>query len=276
MKALAAAAAAIASGLVWRAMAAAPPGGAERWRRTNHRGEPISLLEGPAAALGTAAGIVAAPGLPRRVRAAGVLACVGAGSIGLLDDLAERGASKGLRGHVGALRHGEITTGMVKIVGIGATGLAAGALSLPSRDAGPTARWWLDVAGSGALVAGAANLVNLFDLRPGRALKVVLAGALLAARPGPAALLSAATAGAAVTLLPQDLSERSMLGDCGANALGAVLGTAAVAGRARGGRLGALVAVTALTLASEKVSFTKVIESTPGLRDLDALGRRPR
>ena len=37
-----------------------PPGGAERWTRTNHRGEPISLLEGPAVAAGLAAGALAA------------------------------------------------------------------------------------------------------------------------------------------------------------------------------------------------------------------------
>jgi hypothetical protein len=41
------------------------------------------------------------------------------------------------------------------------------------------------------------------------------------------------------------------------------------------GRLLALAVVTALTLASEKFSFTTVIEATPGLRELDALGRPP-
>jgi hypothetical protein len=66
-----------------------------------------------------------------------------------------------------------------------------------------------------------------------------------------------------------------MLGDTGANASGAVLGTALAAGLSRGGRIAALAGVVALTLASERVSFTAVIESTPGLRELDALGRRP-
>jgi UDP-N-acetylmuramyl pentapeptide phosphotransferase/UDP-N-acetylglucosamine-1-phosphate transferase len=65
-----------------------------------------------------------------------------------------------------------------------------------------------------------------------------------------------------------------MLGDTGANAAGALLGTALLQGTGRRGRLVALSVLTALTLASEKVSFTRVIESTPVLRELDALGRR--
>ena len=64
-----------------------------------------------------------------------------------------------------------------------------------------------------------------------------------------------------------------MLGDTGANAAGALLGTALVQGAGRRGRWTALAVLVGLTLASEKVSFTKVIESTPVLRELDALGR---
>ncbi len=66
-----------------------------------------------------------------------------------------------------------------------------------------------------------------------------------------------------------------MLGDAGANALGAMLGTAAAAGLSRRSRIALLAGVTALTAASEVVSFTKVIQRTPPLHWLDMLGRRP-
>jgi hypothetical protein len=169
----------------------------------------------------------------------------------------------------------------VKIAGIGATGLAAALIAgSPARpgsvDRGASAPLAVaDTLINAGLVAGGANLLNLFDLRPGRAIKVaLLAGGLLApwqrGRAAAAAPLSAAAA-----LLPEDLGERSMLGDAGANALGAVLGAAAATTLPRPARLGVLAVVIGLTAASEKVSFTKVIERTGPLRRLDMLGRRP-
>jgi hypothetical protein len=134
----------------------------------------------------------------------------------------------------------------------------------------------------GAVIAGSANIANLLDLRPGRALKAVLLLAAPMAAGGRGTHLATATAtagasaGAAIGSLPDDLAGRSMLGDTGANSAGALVGTALVARTGPRGRLLALVVVGALTLASEKVSFTKVIESTPGLRELDALGRPSR
>ena len=136
----------------------------------------------------------------------------------------------------------------------------------------------LDTLVGGAVVAGAANLANLLDLRPGRALKatVIAAAPLLAAPSRPGAAQAAAAAGAALGVLRPDLAGTAMLGDTGANAAGALLGTALLARTGRRGRLVALVVLAALTLASEKVSFTRVIESTPGLRELDAWGRPAR
>jgi hypothetical protein len=276
--ALTALGAAAATALAAGRLTAGPPGGAQRWTRTNHRGEPLTLLEGPAAVVGLAVTLAAAPGVPGRLRAAATVAAVGAGAFGLADDLGETGSSKGLRGHLSALRRGELTTGGLKVLGIGVTGLVAGALALPGGRAGirGAAGRGLDVATAGALVAGTANLFNLLDLRPGRALKVSLVATPAVLAPHPAAGLAAAVVGTGAALLPADLAERSMLGDCGANAVGAVLGTAMVAATPRPVRLVLLAAVTGLTLASEKVSFTKVIEATPVLRELDAIGRRPR
>jgi len=251
-----------------------PPGGTKTWSRTNHRGEQVTLLEGPAVAVGAIAGALAQATLgpirsgTARSGTAMALAGAGAAAFGGYDDLAGSGDRRGFRGHLGALRHGEVTTGAIKLGGIGVTGLASAAIA-----GGSTA----DVVINAGLVAGGANLLNLFDLRPGRAIKVAVAsGALIAAggsvtgrHAGVAAPLAAG-----LSLLPEDLAERAMLGDCGANALGAMLGAAA-AGLPRPARIALLAGITGLTAASEKVSFTKVIERTPALRRLDALGRRP-
>jgi UDP-N-acetylmuramyl pentapeptide phosphotransferase/UDP-N-acetylglucosamine-1-phosphate transferase len=264
-----------------------PPGGAARWRRTNHRGEAVTLLEGPAVVLGATAGLLAARGVPARVRAGGAVAVLAAGALGGYDDLAGDGRRKGLAGHLGALAHGELTTGAVKLVGLAVAGVASAALngtpartltSTPARAAGGRSRAAraVDALLGGAVVAGSANLLNLLDLRPGRALKALLLqapwllGGAAPAGPGAVALGSAAAA------LPDDLRERSMLGDCGANAAGALLGVAALGRLGARGRVAVLAALMGLTVASERVSFTRVIESTPGLRELDALGRRPR
>ena len=244
-----------------------PPRDEKIWLRTNHRGEPVTLLEGPAFVAGAVTAVAVAPGVPARMRVAAVFAGSAAGALGAYDDLAGSGDSRGFKGHLTALARGEVTTGAVKILGIGAAGLAAAALAGTKGRA--TA---FDVLVNGALVAGGANLLNLFDLRPGRAIKVGALAALPGALSGSA--VAAAPFGAALALLPEDLGERAMLGDAGANALGALLGLSA-ARLPRPVRLGLLTGVTALNAASEVVSFTKVIQATPALRWLDQLGRRP-
>lgn len=257
------------------------PGGQAQWTRTNHRGEPVSLLEGPSVAAGLLAGGLVGATSARSAAALTVATAAGA-AFGLADDLGEdtEDRRKGLRGHLGALAHGKVTTGGLKVLGIGAGALVAAALATPlhGRDGGRRSAigWLADVGTSGALIASSANLVNLLDLRPGRALKAAgVAAAPLAFGPGAGAGAAAAVLGATGAAIDQDLAEADMLGDGGANAVGATLGTALVLSAPRPVRLAVLAAVVGLTLASEKVSFTKVIERTPVLRDIDAWGRRP-
>ena len=103
----------------------------------------------------------------------------GAAAFGALDDLKGSGKRRGLRGHLGALRQGEVTTGAVKLAGIGVTSTVT-ALLMRRDGRGP-----VDSAINAGLIAGGANLLNLFDLRPGRAIKVMLlsAGLIGARRP---------------------------------------------------------------------------------------------
>lgn len=236
------------------------PGGGDRWERRNHAGRPVTLTEGLALAAGLTVPLVV-------LDPPAAVAVTGAALAGGLDDLGGRTDVKGLRGHLRALGRGELTSGMVKVLALVGSGAVAVAWHDHRSGRGPSAH---TLAGAG-LVAGAANLANLLDLRPGRALKVSLAHAIPLGAAG--RLPAAAVVGAGLVVLPDDLAGRSMLGDTGANPLGAATGMAVAQTLGSRGRWLALGAVTGLTLASEVVSFTRVIESTPVLRELDRWGR---
>jgi UDP-N-acetylmuramyl pentapeptide phosphotransferase/UDP-N-acetylglucosamine-1-phosphate transferase len=81
------------------------------------------------------------------------------------------------------------------------------------------------------------------------------------------------TLGAFCGLLGDDLHEHLMLGDTGANVLGAVLGLAVVLDVGRGPRNVVLIGLVLLTLIAEAVSFSAVIARVPILRRFDMLGR---
>ena len=168
-------------------------------------------------------------------------------AIGLADD-AWSGPERGFLAH---LRAGT-TTGMLKLVGIPLWGLAR------TRSL------------SGAVLVGlSANALNQLDTKPGRALKAFLLGSLATgSRPRRGVVL-------AVLLAPYDLREMTMLGDAGANALGAMLGLSSVSKFTGRQRWFAISALAALTAFGERRSLGRVVESTPVLRELDALGRFP-
>ena len=260
---------------------------ASQWERTNFHGVTVSLRGGVAMA---SAAVASAFSDQPRAALGGLVASLGGGLAGYIDDV-DQGAhdggkvAKGLKGHLGALAHGQVTTGVIKIAGIGASALAASALvgSKATSVGGKVA----DLAVNTVLIAGTANLANLLDLRPGRALKATVlvaaplsyfscAAAKTSASPASAQrLLASGLNAAAITALVEDLQETTMLGDTGANAAGALLGTSLAANDSWKLRLGTTLGVVGLILASEKVSFSKVIAANPALNWLDQLWRRP-
>jgi UDP-GlcNAc:undecaprenyl-phosphate/decaprenyl-phosphate GlcNAc-1-phosphate transferase len=187
--------------------------------------------------------------------------------LGLADDLIEDAGSRGFRGHLRALAGGRLTGGGIKLLGGVLAALVVASLATPEGRSA-----WLLPLGA-AVVASTANLANLLDLRPGRCTKLFLplwgAGCLL---DPPGGAWSAGLAGAALAGLPFDLRERGMLGDAGANALGAVVGTLLLAGPVWL-LLGALAVLLALQALSERVSFSRVIDGNRVLRAADRFGR---
>lgn len=245
--------------------------------RENHRGRRLPTASGLVLVVAVVAGegarsLLDLAGVDVDQRASVLLlaAVVGFGFLGLADDLLGDAHDRGLKGHVRALAERRITTGFVKLAGGAALALVL-ARTIVEEPAG-------QVVVDGALIALAANMGNLFDRAPGRTLKVGMIAAvplLVVAGTSGATPALVLVLGAAVGLLPADLQERSMLGDTGANALGAALGAAAIVTVSPFTRIVVAGVLLALTLASEVVSFSRIIDAVPPLRLLDRAGRPP-
>ena len=212
-----------------------------------------------------------------------LMALVGFALLGLIDDLAAVGTDRGFRGHVRSLGDGRLTTGAVKLLGGGflALVLAGPAGDFGGHSSGLRAFGWLVC--DALVIALSANLANLFDRAPGRVNKVAMAcfaliavgasvggGGRLRLLIGPAVVV-----GAALALLVADLREHLMLGDAGANALGAVLGLSVVLSNRPIIRFGVFVGLSIMNALSEFVSFSRIIEAVPVLRMLDRFGTTP-
>jgi hypothetical protein len=269
---------ALVAALLW--VLSAPAFGAGVFERENFRGRRLPTAVGVLAALAAlvvdavVTVVVAAGADPDAAAVAGLrlatVAALGFALLGLLDDLGGAGESGGFRGHLGALASGRLTTGAIKLFG----GAAVGVVVVSVREPDSLGR----VLADGALVALAANLGNLLDRAPGRTIKVALvalAALVVGAGAEPRLAGVALVVGAGAGLLTADLGERMMLGDAGANVLGAALGLGVVLACSPGVRTVVLVVVAALNLASERVSFSRVIARVPPLRAADAWGREP-
>lgn len=189
------------------------------------------------------------------------------GLIGLLDDLIGDTKIKGFKGHIKAFFKGNLTTGGIK-AGVGF--LIAFFVSFALLDKP------IEIIISTLTIALFTNLINLFDLRPGRAIKVFILISLLM-------LLLGNTTGYEFILfsfygilfiyLPVDLKGKAMMGDIGSNILGMTLGIYSSLTHGTKSMSLYLVVLVLLHILAERVSFSKIIEKNKILKFIDHLGR---
>jgi UDP-GlcNAc:undecaprenyl-phosphate GlcNAc-1-phosphate transferase len=196
---------------------------------------------------------------------------LGVALLGLIDDALGRGTDgdspRGWRGHASAIAAGRFSTGAIK---------AVGALALAAYATSGLGRQDLDYVADLALLLLTTNLFNLLDLRPGRVEKVfvaLLAGLCVGALTVEPVELLGVFIGPVLVVAAFTLRERAMLGDTGANLVGALAGVSLLVTLGETGRYVALGVVVALTVYGEFRSISRTIEGVPLLRSLGSLGR---
>lgn len=192
----------------------------------------------------------------------------GLGVLGVVDDIWGDSRARGFGGHVKRLLfHGEITTGLSKAV----LGFAVALWAVSGMPGIFLLIFWRAV-----LTALSANLLNLLDLRPGRAIKTFLLLSFIHIwlAPGEAGILVLFPfLLASLVYLPWDLKGKGMLGDTGANVLGGVLGLSIVLTAPAPFQVAYMAVLVSIHVLAERVSITKAIAANYFLRFLDTLGR---
>ena len=187
-------------------------------------------------------------------------------AVGALDDLIGNRNVSGLKGHFKSLFKGELTTGGFKALFGGFVGLVVSVCISSSI---------VDIIVNTLIIALSTNLMNLFDLRPGRAIKAYLVIMI------PIYItLTGYTKVFPLLILPNvlayfntDLKARGMMGDTGSNVLGISIGVLMALGYGIKVRLAWLVFLILMHLITEKFSLTKIIEKNRVLKFIDNLGR---
>ena len=185
---------------------------------------------------------------------------------GAVDDLIGNRNVSGLKGHFKSLFKGELTTGGFKALFGGFVGLVVSVCISSSI---------VDIIVNTLIIALSTNLMNLFDLRPGRAIKAYLVIMI------PIYItLTGYTKVFPLLILPNvlayfntDLKARGMMGDTGSNVLGISIGVLMALGYGIKVRLAWLVFLILMHLITEKFSLTKIIEKNRVLKFIDNLGR---
>ncbi|SES70459.1 UDP-N-acetylmuramyl pentapeptide phosphotransferase/UDP-N-acetylglucosamine-1-phosphate transferase [Natronincola peptidivorans] len=187
--------------------------------------------------------------------------------IGIIDDCSSNQVAKGFKGHIYCLLHGELTTGLFKAFIGGMIALFVSILVSTSI---------IELFLNFFLITLFTNLINLFDLRPGRAIKAYISIALLFIVLGLNSfykLILYSILGYCLGYLPQDLKAKSMMGDAGSNPLGISLGIISVFNFSLSVKFILVFILLLFHILSEKYSFTKIIRNNAILNYIDQLGR---
>lgn len=189
------------------------------------------------------------------------------GMIGLLDDLIGEKTIKGLRGHIKALFDGILTTGAIKaILGFFISFIVSFYISNAIKD----------LIINSLLIGLFTNFINLFDLRPGRAIKVFVIFSLMFvgfSKFKDKNYIMYSFFGIIIPYIKFDLKAMAMMGDVGSNILGFTLGIFAAVSFSLALRMTILIILLIFHFMAEKVSFSKIIDNNTFLKYIDDLGR---
>jgi hypothetical protein len=190
-------------------------------------------------------------------------------TFGFLDDISPD-IGKGFKGHLKLLFQGRISSGILKIFGIGLTSLLFYSFFTLNL---------YDLLLSAALISLCANFFNLLDLRPGRCIKFFLLFNFLFILLGLKYLkvewwiCEVLLFSPSVFVLWYDLKEELLLGDSGSNMLGVWIGVSIAIYASFIWKMIFVALLLVLNLSSEFISFTYWIEKIYPLRWFDNLGR---
>lgn len=187
--------------------------------------------------------------------------------IGLLDDLIGTDQYKGFKGHISALLSGKLTTGGFKaVVGL----ISSVILSIIISNS------LLEVIINSLIIVLFINLINLFDLRPGRALKlyiVLTISLLILTSQNNISFINYSALGIVLALFPYDIKAKGMMGDIGSNTLGMTLGFFCAESVHNNIKIFCLIGLILIHIIAEFVSISKIISNNKILNFLDRLGR---
>lgn len=189
------------------------------------------------------------------------------GFVGLLDDLIGDKNVKGFKGHIKSFFRGELTTGGIK-AGVGFFVALIISIILSVN--------FIEILINTLLIALFTNLTNLFDLRPGRSIKVFIMISLIMLMTGGIKdynFFFYSFYGILIIYFPLDLKAKAMMGDVGSNVLGITLGIYCAYTHNLASKIIYLILLIIIHILAERLSFSKIIENNKILKFIDSLGR---